>query len=221
MFHLQRSIPFPPIRLERIVRYLQFLVQRGSVGIDELKNEGLDFGKGKGDITRFLERLGLVVVSEKMAAPTKLTYELLSVYNLIGPAAFHPMLRLALTQYRILAELIEERRVVSQDELHEALNKKLSEISPSGWVNNVAFKSLVAMAIDVGLVKKDGKFLVYVGDPVAKAFAERSTVIGGAAYLDDVPEWLRECAKQQKPLGVVQLDPECASRALERLIQKI
>lgn len=220
MFHLQRSIPFPPIRLERIERYLQFLVQRGSATIDELKEEQLDFGKGKGDITRFLERLGLVAVSGKAVTPTKSAYDLLTAYKLVGPAAFHPVLRAALTQYRILAELLEERRAVKPEELLEALNKRLSEISPSGWVNNVAFKSLVALAVDVGLAKKDGKLLVYAGDPIARALDERGAVIGGIAYVDDVPEWLRECAKPQKPLGIAQLDPGCASRAIERLVQK-
>ncbi len=219
MFPLQRSIPFPPIRLERIERYLQFLVQRGSATIDELKHEQLDFGKGKGDITRFLERLGLVAVSGKTVTPTKTAYDLLTAHKLVGPAAFHPILRAALTQYRILVELIEERRSIKLEELHETLNKRLSEISPSGWVNNVAFKSLVAIAVDVGLAKKDGGFLIYVGDPIARALDERGAVIGGIAYVDDVPEWLKECTRPQKPLGIAQLDPECASRALERLVQ--
>jgi len=216
MFHVQRSIPFPPIRLDRLVRYLQAVVQRGSASLEELKEDGLDFGKGKGDITRFLERLGLVAVSDKNVAPTKLAYELLSIYRSIGPAVFHPLFSSALVQYRLLAELVEAMGTATLEELHDALNKRLAEITPSGWINNVAFKSLLAIAVDVGLVRKEGRRVEYLGDPVARAFAGNGSVIGGVAYMEDVPEWLRACSKPQKPLGIVQLDPECASRALER-----
>ncbi|MGC8973940.1 MAG: hypothetical protein ACP5KY_07010 [Thermoproteus sp.] len=221
MFHVQRSIPFPPIRLDRLVKYLQAVVQRGSISLEELKKEGLDFGKGRGDITRFLERLGLVTVSGKNVAPTKLAYEVLSIYRSIGPAVFHPLFNSALPQYRLFAELIESMRTATPEELHGALNKRLSEITPSGWINNVAFKSLLAIAVDIGVVKKEGRYVVYVGDPVARAFASNGPVIGGAAYVEDVPEWLRECSKQQRPLGIAQLDPECASRVLERHISSL
>ncbi|MEZ0248968.1 MAG: hypothetical protein ABWJ97_06815 [Thermoproteus sp.] len=220
MFPLQRSIPFPPIRLERLAKYLQEVVQRGSVELDELKREGVDFGKGKGDITRFLERLGLVSVSGKTAAPTKLAYEVLSMYRIIGNAAFHPLFYAVLLQYRLLSDIMRDLRVASIDELHEALNKRVAEISPSSWINNVAFRSLVAIAVDIGLLGKKGKTLEYLGDPVSRALASAANgaLIGKSAYMEEVPEWLKDCVKVRKPLGVVELDPECTSRVLERRI---
>lgn len=217
MLHLQRSIPFPPIRLERLVKYLQLVSQRGSSPLEDLRSEGLDFGKGKGDITRFLERLGLVKTSDKSASLTEAAYELLTLYHSLGPAIFHALFYISLVQYKILADILAERKALGLDELYEELNKRIAEISPSSWVNHVAFKSLIAIAQDVGLVEKRGGQVEYRGNPLRKALSETlgGISLGGKVYSDGVPGWLTQCSKAQGPLGVVQIDLECAERSLE------
>ena len=47
MFVIQRSIPIPRIKIERILNYIDYVGSRGEVTTEELKNRNLDFGRDK------------------------------------------------------------------------------------------------------------------------------------------------------------------------------
>ncbi len=59
---VQRSITFPPIRLRRIDEYVMYIARRNAT-LNDLRESGLEIGRGKGDITRFLERVKVVEVA--------------------------------------------------------------------------------------------------------------------------------------------------------------
>lgn len=218
MFNLQKSIPLPPIKLERLVKYLTEVVQRSPLPLEELKARGLDFGKGRGDITRFLERLGLVKVVGKNVYPTPASYELLSLHHLLGRAVFHPIFYSYLIQYKLIYNIIKEKNKVELNYLHKELNKHISNISPSSWINDVAFKTLISFGVEIGAFEKRGGEVSFLGDPIALALANAfgGALIGGRPYVGEIPEWLSPCAKPVKPSGVLSIDENCAAQALER-----
>lgn len=220
--HIQRSIPFPPIRLERLVKYLVEAAQRSPLPLEEARERGLDIGRG--DITRFFKRLGLIEVVDGRITPTQAAYELLSLYNLLGNAVFHVVFYSALIQYKLLYDIVREKGEAGLDELRDELNRRMREISPSTWVNDVAFKSLVSFGVDVGAFKRRGRSLQYAGNPISKAIAAAfgGAAIGGSAYVPDIPEWLAHCARRVMPTGVMAVDESCAAKAVEdRLISLI
>jgi hypothetical protein len=68
---VQRSITFPPIKLKRIDEYVLY-VARNNASLEELRERGLEIGRGRGDISRFLERLKVVEVVNGVVALTPL-----------------------------------------------------------------------------------------------------------------------------------------------------
>jgi len=215
---IQRSITFPPIKLDRILAYLENVVEK-KLDVRQLKELGLDIGRGKGDVTRFLERIGIVQTSERV----ELTKRGLEVYSLIrqfDKSILHIVFYNTIIQYKIFIDIIKKYNNTNLEDIYNFINMELNKISPTAWLNKVAFKTLVALALDLGVVAKEGGSLIYAGDPVERSvlkfFDERGVKIGDYYYVDvyHVRNPVDKCAEVQRPQNVAKLDIKCAVSAL-------
>lgn len=162
---IQRSIPFPRIRVGKLIDYLATIHREGSVSLSELKNRGLDFGKGRGDLTRFFEKLGLVKVNDGAVSLTEEGKALVSKIDVHGARAIHEYLINELPQYKVVIDVLRDFRALSEEELYAEVNRRISAESPSAWVNKVAIRSMLGIMRDVGVISKiNGKY-VYVDSP--------------------------------------------------------
>jgi hypothetical protein len=208
---VQRSITFPPIRLKRIDDYLMYVARRNAT-LSDLRENGLEIGRGKGDITRFLERLKVVEVVNGVVALTALGKTLVSLREWLGHAVYHPLLYQRVPQYRLLIDTVRERDF-GVEELYMAVNDRLSKISPTAWLNKVAFKTLLQIAEDLGTVGKRNGVYTFLGDPLVKAVAEyhmkHGVKIGQSFYItrDKVIIW--ECGKEEPPHNLYKVDIDC------------
>jgi hypothetical protein len=161
---LQRSIPFPRIGVNKLIGYLTYIKDRGPVDINKLKEAGLDFGKGKGDITRFFEKLGIVTVQGNLVSLTEEGERLVNGIREHGVRILHEYLFNELPQYRLLMDVLRELGSASEDKLLDNLNKRLANESPAAWVNRVALRSMLGILQDLGIVTKINKTITYNGD---------------------------------------------------------
>mgnify|MGYP001773202790 CR=1 FL=1 len=159
---VQRSIPFPRISLSRLINYLTYIRDNGIVNINDLKNSGLDFGKGKGDITRFFEKLGVVTVHDDAVSLTNRGEELVNGIKEHGIMAFHEYLVSELPQYRLLIEVLRDLGNVKEDDVLVELNKRIALESPAAWVNRVALRSMLGLLQDIGIVVRVNGTITYV-----------------------------------------------------------
>ncbi len=56
---------------------------------------------------------------------------------------FHLILYKELPHYRLLINLISEEGPLSITELHRLINQRIRELSPTAWLNEVAFKAII------------------------------------------------------------------------------
>ena len=208
---VQRSITFPPIRLRRIDEYVMYIARRNAT-LNDLRESGLEIGRGKGDITRFLERLKVVEVVNGVVVLTTLGKTLVSLREWLGHAVYHPLLYQRVPQYKLLIDVVRERNI-GIEELHAAVNDRLLKISPTAWLNKVAFKTLLQIAEDLGAVDKQGGVYVFLGDPLVNAVTEYhmkyGVKIGQSFYITRDKVFIRECGKEEPPSNLYKVDLDC------------
>ncbi|ABW02587.1 hypothetical protein [Caldivirga maquilingensis] len=161
---VQRSIPFPRISLSRLINYLTYIKDNGIVNINDLREAGLDFGKGKGDITRFFEKLGLVTVHGEAVSLTSRGEELVNGIKEHGVMAFHEYLLSELPQYRLLIDVLRDLGKAKEDDVLTELNRRIALESPAAWVNRVALRSMLGLLQDLGVVVKVNGAIAYVNN---------------------------------------------------------
>ncbi|ACB39611.1 conserved hypothetical protein [Pyrobaculum neutrophilum V24Sta] len=209
---LQRSITFPPIRIQKLDSYV-IHVAKNAVSLKELREAGLEFGRGRGDITRFLERLGVVEVADGVVRLTGLGMRLVSLRELIGVSVYYALFYQRVPQFKLLMEVLRERSAVEREELYKLVNGKLSELSPTAWLNKVAFRTLLQLAEELGAVDRDGGSYRYLGDPVERAVAtyygRHGVKIGQSLYVPPDKVLTRECGREKPPQGLYEVDLRC------------
>ncbi len=188
---VQKSIPFPPIKLDRILRYLTYVNGRGEVSVEELKRLNIDFGRGRGDITRFLNSIGLIELRNNKV---KLTGKgrILSRYcresncSTMFKILFNNYLCDRVLSYRVLRDVVEKIKVVDIEELYNKLNLHIRKVVPNAWINKVAYRSLLTIMINLELIERVNKQIVYIGlEEKLRKYVEDSLVkIGQELYLD-------------------------------------
>ncbi len=144
---VQRSITFPPIKLKRIDEYVLY-VARNNASLEELRERGLEIGRGRGDISRFLERLKVVEVVNGVVALTPLGRALVSLRELLGPAVYHALFYQGVPQYRLLIDAVRDAGNIGVEELHVAVNDRLSKILPTAVAQQGGVKTLLQKAED-------------------------------------------------------------------------
>lgn len=209
---MQRSITFPPIRLRRIDDYIAY-VARHTPTLDELREAGLEIGRGRGDITRFLERIKVVEASSDKVVLTTLGRQLVSLRDALGVATYHALFFQRVPQYRLLVEVLAGLREGDFDGLHTAINERLSSISPSAWLNKVAFKTILQIAEDLGAVERLNGVYRLRSDPVEAAVVDyhvrHGVKIGGYYYISGDRALYSECGRQVQPHGIYSVDVAC------------
>jgi hypothetical protein len=212
VFTVQRSITFPPIKLKRIDEYVLY-VARNNASLEELRERGLEIGRGRGDISRFLERLKVVEVVNGVVALTPLGRALVSLRELLGPAVYHALFYQVVPQYRLLIDAVRDAGNIGIEELHVAVNDRLSKISPTAWLNRVAFKTLLQIAEDLGAVKRLNGLYSFSDDPVVKAvlehYAKHGVRIGQSFYIQRDRVVVRECGREEPPHNLYKVDVDC------------
>lgn len=151
MLNIQRSIPIPRISLEKLVNYILTVGDNPGISCSALKDKGLEIGKGGrgGDITRFFQRIGGVVEVYGGDCSVRLTdvgnalYMALNRDVALSKMLFHLILYKELPHYRLLINLISEEGPLSITELHRLINQRIRELSPTAWLNEVAFKAII------------------------------------------------------------------------------
>ncbi|MGC8606031.1 MAG: hypothetical protein ACP5GZ_01255 [Vulcanisaeta sp.] len=156
MLNIQRSIPIPRIGLEKLVNYILAIGENPGINCAAIKDKGLDIGKGRGDITRFFQRIGIIEVygncNIKLTNIGNVVYRALNEDLTLAKMLLHLILYRELPHYRLLIDLISDNRSISVSELHELINQKMRELSPTAWLNEVAFKAIIGLATDLEVV---------------------------------------------------------------------
>ena len=157
-----RSIPFPPIKLERIINYIFYIGERGVVRVEELRVKGLEIGRGRGDITRFLQWLGIIRIDGNgeviLSGRGRVLLELAAT---MGVSAMHVPLYLFVKPYRVVVDELAAEGSLRMDVIRD--------LTPS--LNTVSRRSLIRLLVDVGVAGERGRELVYLGDPVRRGIA--------------------------------------------------
>jgi len=169
-----RSIPFPPISLRKILDYLRYVGERGVVAVLELRSRGLDIGKGRGDITRFLAWLGMISVVDGSVSLTSRGRALLELSVSLGLSAFHAPLYSIVEPYRKLIDSVADNGRVPLSDVEHLLSD----------LNSVARKTVIRFGIDVGAISVDGSSIIYVGDPIHSSV---SKCLGDSPTISDIP----------------------------------
>ena len=188
---IQRSLPIPRIKIDKLLDYIKFVGDKGLVDVKELKESNIDFGKGKGDLTRFFLRLNIVTIQDNKV---KLTDEGLDIYKKLNVdrevalKKFHEILYEKLIQYRITLDIVKTEKKILEEDLYQKVNLKIQEISPSTWINRVAFKTILGLLQDLGLIVKIGREITYRGveyiDVVEKCIRENIVEIENRVYVN-------------------------------------
>ncbi|BDR91261.1 hypothetical protein [Vulcanisaeta souniana] len=157
MLSIQRSIPIPRIGLEKLINYILLVGENPGINCSVIKEKRLDIGKGKGDITRFFQRIGLIEVDEKcgvrLTEVGNAVFKALNEDLTLAKMLLHLVLYRELPHYRLLIDLISEHEPVGVTELHELANRRIRELSPTAWLNDVAYKALIGLAIDLEVIE--------------------------------------------------------------------
>ncbi len=229
---ITRSIPFPRIHISRIVEYINLVAASNGIDVETLKERRTDIGKGKGDITRFLEKLGVVAVKDGKVYPTDVGRRLQSLLAAVGPPVLHRYMLARVPLYSMAVDILNRRGSLAVEEYYDEINRELSSVSPTAWINRVAFRALLGMMGDVGFAHVRNGRVMALGDPlvanVRRCVEERGVKIGGETY---VSLWdLRQClyfdppqrcyAEVEAPatIKLLRVDVECAAEAMVRSI---
>ncbi|MEZ0318725.1 MAG: hypothetical protein ABWK05_01850 [Pyrobaculum sp.] len=209
---IQRSITFPPIRISRIDEYVVYVAKHRPT-INILREEGLEIGRGRGDITRFFERLGVVETRGEAVELTSLGKQLMTFREALGSAVYHALFYQRIPQYRILIDLIKKSGAVDQQQLYDQANLSLRQISPTAWINKVAFRTLLQIAADLRAVKKESVIYKWAADPLEEAIQNYllkvGVKIGNNYYVSFDKVIVKECAKIEMPHNLFRVDAEC------------
>ncbi|WP_054857983.1 hypothetical protein [Vulcanisaeta sp. JCM 16159] len=112
MLNIQRSIPIPRISLEKLINYILSIGENPGIDCSTLKDRGLDIGKGRGDITRFFQRIGVIEVygdcNIRLTDTGNMLYRALNMDLTLSKMLFHLILYRELPHYRLLINLISE-----------------------------------------------------------------------------------------------------------------
>ncbi len=223
-----RSIPFPRIPITRIVEYVNMVAMSNGIDVERLKEAGLDIGRGRGDITRFLEKIGVVEERGRKVYLTAVGKKLQSFLAAIGPPVLHRYMVAKVPLYGIAVELLSRRGSLPLEEFYHELNRELASVSPSAWLNRVAFRALLGMMRDTGYAQVGNGRVAALGDPlvatVRKCVEEKGISIGGEPY---VSAWdLRQCLYMDPPprcyveveapatVRLLRVDVRCAADAV-------
>ncbi|MEM1598090.1 MAG: hypothetical protein QW598_02795 [Pyrobaculum sp.] len=209
---IQRSITFPPIRIDKIDEYVVYVAKHRPT-INMLREGGLEIGRGRGDITRFFERLGVVETRGEVVELTPLGRQLVTFREAVGIAVYHALFYQRAPQYRLLVDLIREVGAVDQQQLYEKANISLRQVSPTAWINKVAFRTLLQIAADLRAVEKDGAIYKWAADPLEEAIrnylSKVGVKIGSSYYVTFDKVIVKECAKTEPPHNLFRVDAEC------------
>lgn len=184
MLSIQRSIPIPRIGLDKLVNYIVTVGENPGINCSVIKEKGLDIGKGKGDITRFFMRINVVQVKDNCAIflteiGEKVYRALINDVSL-GKSMLHLVLYNELPHYKLLIDLIANEGEVSLNELFQRLNEKVHSISPTAWVNEVAFKTLIGLARDLDVIDvSNGKVSLRYTASVSECLRNASVSLDG------------------------------------------
>ncbi|WP_054854213.1 hypothetical protein [Vulcanisaeta distributa] len=203
MLNIQRSIPIPRISLEKLINYILSIGENPGIDCSTLKDRGgLDIGKGRGDITRFFQRIGGVVevyggdCNIRLTDTGNMLYRALNRDLTLSKMLFHLILYRELPHYRLLINLISEEGPTSVTELHRLINQKMRELSPTAWLNEVAFKAIIGLAVDLGVVEitNGGEVSIRYTASISECIRKAMAPIGSQKVLrlDD----LDNCIKQ-------------------------
>ncbi|WP_243669099.1 hypothetical protein [Vulcanisaeta sp. JCM 16161] len=128
MLNIQRSIPIPRISLEKLINYILVVGENPGINCSAIKDRGLDIGKGRGDITRFFQRIGLVEVygdcNIRLTDTGNTLYRALNRDLALSKMLLHLILYKELPHYRLLINLISEEGPINIAELHKLINQK-------------------------------------------------------------------------------------------------
>ncbi|GAB6944616.1 hypothetical protein [Vulcanisaeta sp. JCM 14467] len=199
MLNIQRSIPIPRISLEKLINYMLTVGENPGIDCSTIKERGLDIGKGRGDITRFFQRIGIVEVygdcNIRLTDAGNALYRALNRDVALSKMLFHLILYRELPHYRLLINTISEEGPVSITELHKLINQRMRELSPTAWLNEVAFKALIGLAVDLGVVEVvNGEVNIRYAASISECIRRAIAPIGNQKVLrlDD----LSTCIKQ-------------------------
>ncbi|MFB6470976.1 MAG: hypothetical protein TU36_007085 [Vulcanisaeta sp. AZ3] len=96
--------------------------------------------------------------------------------------------------YKLLIITVSERDLISLNELHEEVNHRIRELSPTAWLNDVAFKTLIGLAVDLDVIKvEDGKVSIRYAASVSECIRVSIVSLGGQRILrtDELNNCLR------------------------------
>ncbi|GAB6946596.1 hypothetical protein JCM16161A_07260 [Vulcanisaeta sp. JCM 16161] len=199
MLNIQRSIPIPRISLEKLINYILVVGENPGINCSAIKDRGLDIGKGRGDITRFFQRIGLVEVygdcNIRLTDTGNTLYRALNRDLALSKMLLHLILYKELPHYRLLINLISEEGPINIAELHKLINQKMRDLSPTAWLNEVAFKAIIGLATDLGVVEVvNGEVSIKYTASVSECIRRAMASIGPQKVLriDD----LNTCIKQ-------------------------
>ncbi len=201
MQSIVRSIPLPRTSITRIVKYIEHLCKQGEAKCSEIKSLSLDFGRGIGDITRFLRNLNIIrVEGDTVKLEDRDLCKAISS-PIFAKIILHRLFYERLVQYRLIFDLVQQHKSIKLDELQLRLNEELSRLCPNAWVNSVAFKTLIGFLEDLELVSKRGALVVYTGKLLDKIrlCIEKSHRKIGATELIDLNE-LASCLEMDRDL---------------------
>lgn len=214
---IQRSVTFPPIGLKKIDEYVTYVARRAAM-LAELRERGLEIGRGRGDITRFLERVGAVQYDGACVRLTSVGALLVSLKESLGLPAYHALLYQRVPQYRVVVDVAAERLEVGAEDLYAAANERISKLSSSAWLNRVAFRALVRLAEDAGAISRQRSLIRFQGDPVVRAvldYCERRCLKIGREFYAGVGEVLvSECSRIEPPHDMYRVDVSCVVRSV-------
>ncbi len=198
MLGIQRSIPIPRIGIDKLINYIITVGENPGINCSTLRSKGLDIGKGRGDITRFFARIGIVRVGEDCSvALTEVgqgIYRALIRDVYLGKSLLHLVLYSELPHYRLLMDLVAMEGEVGVDDLFKKVNERVRELSPSAWINEVAFKALLGLGKDLGVINvSNGRVSLRHAAAVSECLRSASVELDGQEIvrLGDLESCLR------------------------------
>ncbi len=202
MLSIQRSIPIPRIGLEKLINYIIFVGENPGVNCSVIKDKGLDVGKGRGDITRFFQRIGIIDVNND--CNVKLTDVGLVIFNALNTdlslakALMHLVLYSELPHYKVLIDVVSEENSIDADELREKINRRIKDLSPTAWINEVAYKALLGLAVDLDVIEIiNGKVSIRFTASISECIKKSIVLMNNQKVfrLDDLSQCLSQLFK--------------------------
>lgn len=216
MLSIQRSIPIPRIGLDKLINYIIAVGESPGINCSTIKERGLDIGKGRGDITRFFMRINMVQVRDDCSV--FLTEIGNKVYNALindislGKSMLHLILYNELPHYKLLIDLVAEEGEVSINELFQKLNDRVHALSPTAWVNEVAFKALIGLARDLDVIEvSNGRVSLRYTASVSECLRKSSVLLDGQKIIkmSELESCLRGTVKNVNVIALINEIRDC------------